>query len=136
MILKNTYLKGHLLVTASKRRWFYDFQALWEIVERHCHYKCCVKYKKHLKTSVEFAKMLMEGFTFQQSWRLKASKSTEEKHSLMYFYGLFKIRYQKFVHTISLAVAFSFMFSFLFKICILFYIISTKIITFIYFKPI
>ena len=33
MILKNTYLKGHLLVTASKWRWFYDFQALWEIVK-------------------------------------------------------------------------------------------------------
>ena len=55
MILKNTYLKGHLLVTASKWRWFYDFQALWEIVET-CHYKCCVKYQKHLKTSAEFAK--------------------------------------------------------------------------------
>ena len=33
MILKNAYLKGHLLVTASKWRWFYDFQALWEIVK-------------------------------------------------------------------------------------------------------
>ena len=29
MILKNTCLKEHLLVTASKWRWFYDFQALW-----------------------------------------------------------------------------------------------------------
>ena len=80
--------------------------------------------------------MLMEGFTFQKSWKLKASKSTDEKHFLMYFDGPFEIRYQKFVYTISLAVAFSFMFSFLFKIYILFYIISTKIITFIYFKPI
>ena len=33
MILKNAYFKGHLLVTASKWRWFYDFQALWEIVK-------------------------------------------------------------------------------------------------------
>ena len=33
MILKNAYLKGHLLVTASKWRWFYDFQTLWEIVK-------------------------------------------------------------------------------------------------------
>ena len=41
-------------MTVSKWRWFYDFQTLWEIVET-CHYKCCVKYQKHLKT-VEFAK--------------------------------------------------------------------------------
>ena len=33
MILRSTYLKGHLLVTASKWRWFYDAQALWEMVE-------------------------------------------------------------------------------------------------------
>ena len=33
MILKNAYLKGHLLVTASKWRWFYDFQVLWEMVK-------------------------------------------------------------------------------------------------------
>ena len=81
-------------------------------------------------------KMLMEGFTFQQSWRLKASKSTDKKHFLMYFYGPFKIRYQKFVHTISLTVVFSFMFSFLLITYILFYIVSTNIITFIYFKSI
>ena len=54
MTLKNTYLKEHLLVTASKWGWFYDFQALWEIFET-CHYKCCVKYQKHLKTSAENA---------------------------------------------------------------------------------
>ena len=78
----------------------------------------------------------MEGLTFQQSLRLKASKFTDNKQFLMCFYDPFQIRYQKFVHTISLAVAFSFMFSFAFKIHILFYIISAKIITFIYFKSI
>ena len=54
----------------------------------------------------------------------------------MYFYGPIWIRYQKFIHTISLEVAFSFLFSLSFKIYILFYIISTKIIAFIYFKSI
>ena len=124
MILKNTYLKGHLLVTTSKwRRWFYDAQALWEMVHyvksvqirsffwslfsrirteygeirsispysvrmrenadqkklhirtfftqwlRHSHYKCCVKYKKHLKTA-EFAKNAYGNLHF--SAKLKA----------------------------------------------------------------
>ena len=55
IILKKMYLKEHLLVTASKWRWFYDFQALWKRFET-CHYNCCVKYQKHLKTSAEFAK--------------------------------------------------------------------------------
>ena len=59
----------HLLVTASKWRWFYGFQALWEIVET-CHYKCCAKYQKQLKTSAELAKNSYGGLHF--SAKLKA----------------------------------------------------------------
>ena len=65
---KEHVFKGTLLVTTSKWRWFYDFQALWEIVET-CHYKCCVKYRKHLKTA-EFAKNVNGGLHF--SAKLKA----------------------------------------------------------------
>ena len=53
----------------------------------HSHYKCCVKYKKHLKNYQTLGKVLIEGFFFQQSCRLQAGKATDEKHFLMYFYG-------------------------------------------------
>ena len=70
MILKNTYLKRHLLMAASKWRWFSDFQALWEIVEI-CHYKCSAKYQKHLKTSAEFAENAYGGLHFSSKLKAK-----------------------------------------------------------------
>ena len=50
------------------------------------------------------------------------------------FYDPFEIRHQKYLHTISLVVAFSFVFSFYSKTYLLFYIISSKIIAFYIFQ--
>ena len=36
-----------------------------------CHYKCCVKYQKHLKTSVEFAKNANGGLHFSAKLKTK-----------------------------------------------------------------
>ena len=88
MVLKNAYLKGHLLVTASKWKWFYDFQALWEIVKTWS-FKCCVKYKKHLKRLAECAKNISGGLNFSTNWKLKASKFKDDKQFRMYFFGPF-----------------------------------------------
>ena len=61
----------------------------------------------------------MEGFIFQQSWRLKASKSADEKHFIKYFYGPLWIRYKKFLLGFSLDIDL--------EKYLLFYFISQKI---------
>ena len=77
-------------MTVSKWRWFYDFQTLWEIVETR-YYKCCVKYQKHLKTSVEFAKNANGGLHFSAKLRAKGEQVYgQETFSHVLFKALFK----------------------------------------------
>ena len=78
MFLEHVF-KGTSAGGCFRWRWFYDVEALREILR--------VKHKKHLKTA-EFVKNAY-GLSFQQSWRLKAGKFTDQKYFLMYFYGPF-----------------------------------------------